>query len=92
MAKRHGFTMPYPVHVALQHQQERPFAAAHAERRGPAGPVPAPARDPSRRSCADPGADASAPASGSSTRAMTSTACISWCQEPSRCRWSRMAR
>ena len=31
MAKRHGFTMPYPVHVALQHQQERPFTAAHAE-------------------------------------------------------------
>jgi len=28
MAKRHGFTMPYPVHVALQHQQERPFRAA----------------------------------------------------------------
>ncbi len=25
MAQRHGFTMPYPVHVALQHQQERPF-------------------------------------------------------------------
>jgi small-conductance mechanosensitive channel len=25
VAKRHGFTMPYPVHVALQHQQERPF-------------------------------------------------------------------
>lgn len=25
MAKRHGFTLPYPVHVALQHQQERPF-------------------------------------------------------------------
>src|SRR6476660_6783701 len=31
MAKRHGFTMPYPVHVALQHQQERPFTPAHAE-------------------------------------------------------------
>ena len=31
MAKRHGFTMPYPVHVALQHQQERPFAAAQPE-------------------------------------------------------------
>ena len=31
MAKRHGFTMPYPVHVALQHQQERPFTAAHPE-------------------------------------------------------------
>ncbi len=27
MAKRHGFTMPYPVHVALQHQQDRPFTA-----------------------------------------------------------------
>jgi small-conductance mechanosensitive channel len=27
MAKRHGFTMPYPVHVALQHQQQEPFAA-----------------------------------------------------------------
>jgi len=25
LAKRHGFTMPYPVHVALQHQEERPF-------------------------------------------------------------------
>jgi small-conductance mechanosensitive channel len=31
MAKRHGFTMPYPVHVALQHQQERPFRAALPE-------------------------------------------------------------
>jgi hypothetical protein len=31
LAKRHGFTMPYPVHVVLQHQQERPFTAAHAE-------------------------------------------------------------
>ena len=31
MAKRHGFTMPYPVHVALQHQQEHPFTAAQAE-------------------------------------------------------------
>ena len=28
MAKRHGFTMPYPVHVAVQHQHERPFTAA----------------------------------------------------------------
>ena len=28
MAQRHGFTLPYPVHVALQHQQERPFSAA----------------------------------------------------------------
>jgi small-conductance mechanosensitive channel len=31
MAKRHGFTMPYPVHVALQHQEERPFGAAQPE-------------------------------------------------------------
>jgi small-conductance mechanosensitive channel len=31
MAKRHGFTMPYPVHVALQHQQPHPFTAAPAE-------------------------------------------------------------
>lgn len=31
MAKRHGFTMPYPVHVVLQHQQERPFRPAQAE-------------------------------------------------------------
>ncbi len=31
MAKRHGFTLPYPVQVALQHQQERPFTAAQAE-------------------------------------------------------------
>jgi small-conductance mechanosensitive channel len=31
MAKRHGFTMPYPVHVALQHQQQRPFTAAQPE-------------------------------------------------------------
>ncbi len=31
MAKRHGFTMPYPVHVALQHQQERPFNVAQPE-------------------------------------------------------------
>lgn len=31
MAKRHGFTMPYPVHVALQHQQEHLFSAAQPE-------------------------------------------------------------
>ncbi len=31
MAKRHGFTMPYPVYVALQHQQERPFSAPQPE-------------------------------------------------------------
>ena len=31
MAKRHGFTMPYPVHVALQHQQAHPFKAPPAE-------------------------------------------------------------
>jgi hypothetical protein len=31
MAKRHGFTMPYPVQVALQHQEERPFKAAQPE-------------------------------------------------------------
>jgi cyclic nucleotide-binding protein/mechanosensitive ion channel-like protein len=31
MAKRHGFTRPYPVHVALQHQQERPFTASQTE-------------------------------------------------------------
>jgi small-conductance mechanosensitive channel len=31
MAKRHGFTLPYPVHVALQHQQERPFREAQPE-------------------------------------------------------------
>jgi mannose-6-phosphate isomerase-like protein (cupin superfamily) len=28
MAKRHGFTMPYPVHVALQHQQEHSFSSS----------------------------------------------------------------
>ena len=31
MAKRHGFTMPYPVHVALQHQQQRPFTTVKPE-------------------------------------------------------------
>jgi hypothetical protein len=31
MAKRHGLTLPYPVHVALQHQQERPFGMAQPE-------------------------------------------------------------
>ncbi len=31
MAKRHGFTMPYPVHVVLQHQQESPFRPAQPE-------------------------------------------------------------
>ena len=31
MAQRHGFTMPYPVHVALQHQQERPFTRTPPE-------------------------------------------------------------
>ena len=31
MAKRHGFTMPYPVYVTLQHQQERPFRAPQPE-------------------------------------------------------------
>ena len=25
MAKRHGFTMPYPVHIQVQHQSNRPF-------------------------------------------------------------------
>src|ERR1700752_156410 len=25
VAKRHSFTLPYPVHVELQHEQERPF-------------------------------------------------------------------
>jgi hypothetical protein len=31
MAKRHGFTMPYPVNVVLQHHQDHPFAAAPVE-------------------------------------------------------------
>jgi len=31
MAKRHGFTMPYPVSVEVQHQEERPFRAAQLE-------------------------------------------------------------
>jgi hypothetical protein len=31
MAKRHGFTLPYPVHVALQHPQERPFDVAQPD-------------------------------------------------------------
>lgn len=31
MAQRHGFTLPYPVHVSLQHQQDRPFSAAAPE-------------------------------------------------------------
>jgi len=31
MAKRHGFTMPYPVYVALQHQQGSPFETAQPE-------------------------------------------------------------
>ena len=31
VAKRHGFTLPYPVHVALQHQQERPFRLTQPE-------------------------------------------------------------
>jgi len=31
MAKRHGFTMPYPVHVTLQHQQERSFDPVQSE-------------------------------------------------------------
>jgi len=31
LARRHGFTMPYPVHVALQHDQQRPFGAAEPE-------------------------------------------------------------
>ena len=57
MAKRHGFTMPYPVHVALQHQQERPFTTAAARERGSAGAVPASPGDPSRRPCAHATAD-----------------------------------
>ena len=40
MAQRHGFTMPYPVHVALQHQQERPFAAAPREAADQLGQFP----------------------------------------------------
>jgi hypothetical protein len=31
VAKRHGFTMPYPVYVALQHKQEVPFRAPKPE-------------------------------------------------------------
>jgi len=31
MAKRHGFTIPYPVHVAVQHQEGRPFNVAPPE-------------------------------------------------------------
>ena len=31
VAKRHGFTIPYPVHVELQYQQERPFSAVTPE-------------------------------------------------------------
>jgi len=31
MAKRHGFTMPFPVHVNLQHTQKRPFDVAQPE-------------------------------------------------------------
>jgi small-conductance mechanosensitive channel len=31
LAKRHGFTMPYPVQVSLQHQEERPFTAEQPE-------------------------------------------------------------
>ena len=31
MAKRYGFTIPYPVQVALQHQEEHPFTAAQPE-------------------------------------------------------------
>ncbi len=31
ISKRHGLTMPYPVHVALQHQQDSPFRAAPPE-------------------------------------------------------------
>ena len=57
MAKRHGFTMPYPVHVALQHQQERPFTDGPARGCGPAGPVPAPPGDSSGGPCPDPAAD-----------------------------------
>ena len=31
MAKRHGFTMPYPVHVSLQHSEQQPFTAVQPE-------------------------------------------------------------
>ena len=31
MARRHGFTMPYPVQVSLQHQQESPFGSTQPE-------------------------------------------------------------
>ena len=31
LAKRHGFTLPYPVNVTLQHKQEHPFRAAQPE-------------------------------------------------------------
>jgi hypothetical protein len=31
MAKRHGFTMPYPVQVTLEHEQEQPFKSAQPE-------------------------------------------------------------
>ena len=31
VAKRHGFTLPYPVQVELQHENERPFTAPQPE-------------------------------------------------------------
>src|SRR6185295_18052382 len=40
MAKRHGFTMPYPVHVALQHQQAQLFKAPPPEGADPLAEFP----------------------------------------------------
>jgi small-conductance mechanosensitive channel len=40
MAKRHGFTLPYPVHVSLLHRQESPFRAAQPEAADQLGQFP----------------------------------------------------
>jgi hypothetical protein len=50
VAKRYGFTMPYPVQVELAHQQERPLGTATRRRRSAVG-IPASARDTSRGEC-----------------------------------------
>ena len=57
MAKRYGFTLPVPVHVALQHQQERPFTTTPAEGADLLAQFPRLPEIPPEDPCPDPGAD-----------------------------------
>ena len=86
MAKRHGFTLPYPVQVSLLHQQTHPFKEAEPAPAEMLGQFP---RLPKIAATTRPahGASPSERVSACSTKAIRSTACCSWCQVRSRCKW-----